>query len=73
VAGFFGGKGLSSLLQRSPAFAAYQTTVRAYQSLVREALAEQCDRNLAAMPRRHLTMNDPLLESLMFWSLDVRR
>jgi hypothetical protein len=73
VAGFFGGKGLSSLLQRSPAFAAYQTTVRAYQSLVREALAEQCDRNLAAMPRRHLAMNDPLLESLMFWSLDVRR
>ncbi|MHC4090766.1 MAG: GTPase [Planctomycetota bacterium] len=65
VAGLLGGKSLASLVQRSPAFQAYQTTVRAYQSFIREALTDQWEANLAAMPRRHLPMSDPLLESVM--------
>ena len=68
VAGFLGGKSLTSLVQRSPAFNDYQTTVRAYQTWLREALSEQWEANLAAMPRRHLAMSDPVLQSVMYWS-----
>ncbi len=73
VAGLVGSKSLAGLLQRSPAFNAYQTTVRAYQSLIRESLTEQWEANLAAMPRRHLSMSDPLLESIMYWAAPVKR
>ncbi len=68
VAGFLGGKALTSVFQKSPAFREYQTTVTAYQNLIRESLAEQCETNFARMPRRHLLMNDPLAQSLMAWS-----
>ena len=68
VAGLIGGKSMAGLLQRSSAFNEYQTTVRAYQSLIREALTTQWETNLAAMPRRHLAMAEPLLESLMYWA-----
>jgi hypothetical protein len=73
VAGFLGGKGLMRLTQRSPAFNAYQTTVRTYQSFIREALTEQWQANLDAMPRRHMKMTDPVLESMMYWSTPGRR
>ncbi len=73
VGGLFGTKGLASLVQRSPAFKEYQTTVRAYQSFVREALTEQCDRNLAAIPRRHLRSTNPVYESVLHWSTPGRR
>lgn len=65
VAGLVGGKGIARVLQRSPAFKEYQTTVRAYQTYIRESLNEQCARNMAAIPRRHLPMSDPILESIM--------
>ncbi|HUU85290.1 MAG TPA: GTPase [Phycisphaerae bacterium] len=73
VAGFLGGKSLASFLQRSPAFKEYQTTVKAYQTYLREALTEQWDANLATMPRRHLRMTDPVLESIMYWSTPGER
>ncbi len=72
VAGFFGGKGLVNLVKRSTAFEEYQTTVRAYQSLIREALAEQWEQNLKLIPRRHMRMTDPVLESIMYWSTPQR-
>ncbi len=72
VAGFFGGKGLTRAVQKSPAFLAYQTTVRAYQSLIRETLVEQTDANLVRVPTRHLDMKDPLLRALMYWSSPAR-
>jgi hypothetical protein len=65
IAGFLGGKGLARAVQQSPAYAAYQTTVRAYQALVGETLAEQWQKNQAAMPHRHLKMHDPILTALM--------
>ncbi|HRX86900.1 MAG TPA: hypothetical protein P5572_17890, partial [Phycisphaerae bacterium] len=64
--------GISRLVQRSPAYAAYQTTVRAYQSLLRESLAEQWEANLQRMPRRHLKMTDPILTALMHVSTPGR-
>lgn len=68
VAGFVGGKSLVSLVQRSPAYQDYQATVQSYQTFLREALTEQWEANLAAMPRRHLPMADPTLQSVMYWS-----
>jgi 50S ribosome-binding GTPase len=68
IAGFFGGKGLVRVIQGSPAFKEYQTTVGAYQAWLREALADQCESNLASLPRRHLPMTDPILEAVLFWS-----
>ena len=73
LGGLFGTKGLSSLVQRSPAFKAYQTTVRAYQSFIREALTEQCEQNVAAIPRRHLRSTEPVYESILYWSTPGRR
>jgi len=73
VAGFVGGKSIARLVQKSKAFAAYQTTVRAYQALIRESLESQCEQNMASLPRCHLLMNDPLRESMMFWSSPVKR
>jgi hypothetical protein len=73
VAGFLGGKGLMRLTQGSPAFNAYQTTVRTYQSFIRESLTEQWEANLDAMPRRHMKMTDPVLEAMMYWSTPGRR
>ena len=67
-AGFLGGKSVVSLVQRSPAYREYQMTVQAYQTYLREALTEQWEANLAAMPRRHLPMTDPVLESVLYWS-----
>ncbi|MEE9293341.1 MAG: GTPase [Phycisphaerae bacterium] len=72
AAGFLGGKGLVRAFEGSPAFTAYQTTVRAYQALIRESLSEQCQANLSLLPRRHLSMSDPILESIMHWSGPVR-
>lgn len=68
VAGFLGSKGLVRLMQRSPAYAEYQTTVKAYQALVRESLAAQWQDNVARMPRRHLAMSDPLMQALLYVS-----
>ena len=68
LAGVFGGKGLLKLVQQSPAFNEYQTEVRAYQTLIRESLHEQTEKNLAAIPRRHLAATDPTLEAVMFVS-----
>jgi len=68
IAGYLGGKGVVRLAQKSPAYAAYQTTVKAYQSLIREALVAQWETNLTRMPKRHLKMNDPALTALMHWS-----
>jgi hypothetical protein len=68
VAALLGGKSVATVVQRSPAFEQYRTTVQAYQSFVRQALADQWEANLAEQPRRHLSMTDPLLESVMFWS-----
>ncbi len=65
VAGFLGGKSLVNLFDRSQAFAEYRTTVAAYQQLVRESLRDQCERNLADMPARHLAMNDPIMEAVL--------
>ena len=65
VAGFFGAKGLAGVLDRSPAFRQYQTTVRAYQASLREALDLQWQANLRDLPRRHLSMQDPILRALM--------
>ncbi len=65
VAGFLGGKALTGMFQKSPAFNEYQTTVKAYQNLIRESLADQCERNLSDMPRRHLPMSDTLSQALM--------
>ena len=73
VAGLIGGMGLAGLLQRSAAFSEYQTTVRAYQALIREDLARQWEGNLAAMPRRHLAAADPLCESIMYWATPRER
>ena len=73
VTGFLGGKGLARAVQHSEAFAAYKTTVRAYQTLIREALTEQWEANLAALPRRHMRMSDPALASLMHWATPRRR
>lgn len=68
VAGFLGGKVLTNAFRKSPAFMEYQTTVTAYQNLIRESLSEQCEANLSMMPRRHLAMSDPLAQALMAWS-----
>jgi len=68
LAGFFGGKALGGAAQQSPAFRDYQTSVRSYQRLVREALAEQAEENLEALPRRHLPVGDPLFRALLHWS-----
>jgi hypothetical protein len=68
VAGLVGGKGAVGLMQRSPAFNEYQTTVRTYQALIRETLTRQWESALAEMPRRHLAMTDPLFESIMYWA-----
>ncbi|MCA9298108.1 MAG: hypothetical protein KDA28_03520, partial [Phycisphaerales bacterium] len=65
VAGFLGAKGLAGVFDKSPAFLEYQTTVRAYQASLREALDEQWRRNLEALPKRHLSMQDPILKALM--------
>ncbi len=65
LAGMLGGKGVLEMIQRSEAFAAYQTSVRAYERLVREALRTQAERNLATVPKRHLAMTDPTLEAVM--------
>jgi len=65
LAGMVGGKGVLEIIQRSEAFAAYQTSVRAYERLVREALHAQAERNLATVPKRHLAMTDPTLEAVM--------
>ncbi len=73
LAGFFGGKGVSRLLQRSPAFNDYQATVRSYQALIRESLIDQWQSNRERLPKLHLKMNDPLLESLMYWSVPGRK
>lgn len=73
LAGFIGGKSLTRLMAGSRAFAEYQTTVRAYQSLIREALQEQAARNLERLPMRHLTMTDPVAEALLYWSSPARR
>ncbi len=73
VTGFFGGKGIMQLLQRSPAFNAYQTTVRSYQALIREALSDQWEKNLNGLPRRHMKMTDPVLQSIMYWATPGRR
>jgi len=72
VAGFLGGKGIARLMQRSPAYAAYQTTVKAYQALLRESLAEQWTANLERMPRRHLRMSDPILAAMLHLSTPGR-
>ncbi len=68
VAGWFGAKTAVRLLQGSAAFKEYQTTVRAYQALVREALVRQWEQNLNQLPRRHLAMSDPVLEAVIEWS-----
>jgi hypothetical protein len=73
VAGLLGGKGVVRAMQKSRAFEEYQTTVRAYQSFVREALAAQWDQNRTRVPQRHLPMSDPIVESLMFASKPGRR
>lgn len=73
VAGLFGGKAVVRALQKSRAFEEYQTTVRAYQSFVREALTAQWEQNRARIPQRHLPMSDPIVESLMFASKPGRR
>lgn len=65
VAGFFGGKGLMGMIQASPAYTDYQTTVRAYENLVRESLTDQCRENLATVPQRHLAMTDPILQAVL--------
>jgi hypothetical protein len=65
VAGMFGGKGLLGLIQKSSAYSDYQTTVRAYQLLIRDSLRQQAERNVAAIPRRHLSMTDPTLQAVM--------
>jgi len=65
VAGMFGGKGLMGWVQRSPAFNEYRTTVRAYQMLIRDALGQQAEQNLAAIGRRHLSMTDPTFQAIM--------
>ncbi len=65
VAGMFGGKGLLGLIQKSSAYNDYQTTVRAYQLLIRDSLRQQAERNVAAIPRRHLSMTDPTLQAVM--------
>ncbi len=68
IAGFVGGKGIMRVFDRSPAFREYQTTVAAYQAIVRESLGEQCATNINAMPRRHLPMNDPVADAIVRWS-----
>jgi len=73
VTGLFGAKSIATLVQRSPAFKEYQTTVRAYQAFIRETLTEQCERNMTGVPRRHLASTDPVHESLLYWSTPGRR
>ncbi|NOT02824.1 MAG: hypothetical protein HOP29_19670 [Phycisphaerales bacterium] len=65
AAGLVAGKGLVQSLKRSTAFADYRATVDAYRAFVRESLDEQWTRNLAAMPRRHLPVQEPLLQAMM--------
>jgi hypothetical protein len=72
LAGLFGGKALGGAARQSPAFRDYQASVRAYQRLVREALSEQAERNLEALPRRHLPAGDPLFQSILHWSGPAR-
>jgi hypothetical protein len=65
VASLFGGKALGGAARSSAAFRDYQTSVRSYQLLVREALSEQAESLLAAIPRRHLPVGDPLFQALL--------
>ena len=73
VAGMLGGKGVLGLIQKSSAFNDYQTTVRAYQMVIRESLRQQAERNIAAIPRRHLSMTDPTLQAVMSLSTPKER
>ncbi|MFQ5491863.1 MAG: hypothetical protein ACE5GE_14185, partial [Phycisphaerae bacterium] len=68
LAGFLGGKGFAARLKRSAAFADYQTSVRAYQAFIREAITAQWEQNLADMPVRHLDMSDPLFQAALHFS-----
>lgn len=65
ITGLLGGKTAAAVAQKSPAFAAYQTTVRNYQAFVRETLADLWRQNRDAMPRRHLEVSDPVVTALM--------
>lgn len=65
ITGLLGGKTAAAVAQKSPAFAAYQTTVRSYQAFVRETLADLWRQNRDAMPRRHLEVSDPIVTALM--------
>ena len=55
----------AGMIQASPAYTDYQTTVRAYENLVRESLTDQCRENLATVPQRHLAMTDPILQAVL--------
>jgi GTP-binding protein EngB required for normal cell division len=65
LAALVGGKTLSTALQSSDAFRAYQTTVAAYQAFLRESLEAQCRRNLDALPKRHLPVSDPAMQAVL--------
>ena len=65
LTGWLGGKGVAALAQKSPAFEAYQTTVRNYQAYIRESLDAMWRAQRETMPRRHLDASDPITESLM--------